>query len=273
MNTENFESRKRTCFIELLHYTGDWSNCIEQQLISHFSDYESLFYIKYIKKQLKSNFDGFLNDIEKDNSLFDEITSDDMKDGLALADINAHIRYVNDIKFNIENNKETIQSKISEISDYLVLKEKAERNIRNSHEYKLQSLKLKSRGAKFNKIISDLFKNMNEFGLIVNTTNKPDFKRIFYGTEYVINLENRVAWKESAPALKYFIKQLNKTKCIEEIPLSIIWTITCNCFCKEDRTPYSNKSLSKNTTKPTDKAISNINSTIQELFNDLNDKF
>jgi hypothetical protein len=268
---ENFESRKQKYFFELLYCTGDWVSCIEEQLKKYFTDYEAIFYVKYIQQHLKPDFiKMFLTDVADDPTLFDEIELGDMEDGIALANINAHIRFIYKVKSNIENSEELLASKIKEISDYLALKEKAERQKKKSEKYEYLSLKLKLKLSKFSDISHELYMNMIDSKLIPESTKKADFIRIFNGVKTDIRIENRVVWSSTNSALRYFINQLIELDCIEEIPDSIKWTIVCNCFCDENKLPYTNDQLRNNTKIHDSKIIGSIDAVIKSYLDEVN---
>lgn len=232
-------------------------DCLEEQLANNFSDEEAVHYITYIIEHLTPQFkQSFLENIYNDTSVRDEVLPEDYVDGNNLADINAHLRFYNQIEKELDNLIPLLIKKKEEKRQDLDLKEKAERNKQPRSKYDYTGFKLLAEN-NFNEVIKEFHQTLKEYKLIGDTTSLADFKRIFRGVNTDIPLDNRVIWLRSVPALKTLILMLNKEQLIQRLPEQGKWDIVTNCFRNSKNEPYSNGSF-KNNHEPILKDVEDI---------------
>lgn len=268
MESENFEFKKIKYFKELM-YSFDWIDSLETQLANHFFNFEAVSYIEYIIKQLTPKYQqAFLENIYNDHSIFDEIIAEDYKDGNSLADLNAHIRYYNQIEKELPNLIPKLRLKKEEKRIELLLLEKSKRVKVATKKYGYTGLKLMANN-NYNDVISEFWKNSKEYGLISKSTTHADFSRIFRGVDDEIFIDNRVVWLKSVPALRWFVTELMLQQLIEPLPTIGKWNIVCNCFCNIDNKPYTNDSFRNNHDPILSEVMKNMKDVIRSLKEDV----
>lgn len=270
MDKENLEFRKIKYFKELM-YSFNWIDSLEMQLANHFADFEAVSYIEYIIKQLTPQYQqAFLENIYNDHSIFDEVITEDYKDGNFLADLNAHIRFYYQIENELPDLISKLRLKKEEKRQELLLLEKSKRVKTATKKYGYTGLKLVA-DRNFNEVVNEFWKNSKEFGLISKSASHADFSRVFRGIDTDIHIDNRIVWLKSVPALRWFITELMEQRLIEPLPAIGKWNIVCNCFCNADLQPYTNDSLRNNHDPILKDVLKNMKEVIDSLKGDIQD--
>lgn len=245
MEKVNTELKKQEHFRKLM-YSFNWLDYLEEQLANNFSDEEAVHYITYIIEHLTPQFkQSFLKNIYNDTSVRDEVLPEDYVNGNNLADINAHLRFYNQIEKELDNLIPLLIKKKEEKRLDVKLSEKAERNKKTKKKYGYTGLKLLVEN-NFNEVTDEFHKILKEYKLISDLTSLADFRRIFRGVDTDILLDNRVVWLKSVPALKAFILMLDKKQLIQELPEQGKWDIIANCFRNSKYEAYNNRSFKNN---------------------------
>lgn len=88
--------------------------------------------------------------------------------------------------------------------------------------------------------IKRMYEMMVKYGLIKKEKTKyPEFKKVFTGQK----VENPIEWEGTVPELSYFISQIHNVKNKVKKVGKNHWTITCQCFIKEDGSVFTKEQL------------------------------